>query len=117
MLRARLKPVKEALERIDRPYPTGCEENAKQNLDRPFVRRLEIPKAKRSAEQSELCQERLSANQALWMRSVDALTDDLARRKSFARTAAIEAAKPAPRPAAYAVANRERTPPGHVHPQ
>jgi hypothetical protein len=110
---ARLKPVKEELERIDKPYRNRLEENAKQKLEPRLREALEIPKAERTAEQAELAKNAEAQIKPLWNEIVDALSaEDLARRKELRRKLhAIEAAKPAPLPAAYAVANMEKTAP------
>ena len=110
---ARLKPVKEELERIDKPIRDRLVENAKQKLEARLREALEIPKDKRSAEQAALAKDAEARIKPQWNEIVDQLTaPDLARRTELRRKLhVIEATKPAPLPAAYAVTNMEKAAP------
>ncbi|HTM47650.1 MAG TPA: DUF1549 and DUF1553 domain-containing protein [Bryobacteraceae bacterium] len=110
---ARLKPIKDALERIDKPARERLIEGAKQKLEPSLREALQIPKAERNTVQAELAKNAEAQIKPLWNEVVDALSpEDLARRRELrVKLHEIEKTKPAPLPAAYAVADMEKAAP------
>src|SRR6266851_3249461 len=110
---ARLKPVQQELEQLEKPYREAVREKRKQKLEPRFRAALEIPKPQRDKEQAELAKNAEEQIKPAWDEIVGALSaEDRVRRTPLReKLHAIQAAKPAPLPAAYAVANMDKPAP------
>src|SRR6185369_5961878 len=101
------------LEQIDKPVRDRIVEDRRHKLEPRLREALEIPKLKRTEEQAELAKNAEAQIKTLWSDIVEALPpEDLARRTALRQKLhAIEATKPPPLPAAYAVTNMEKAAP------
>jgi hypothetical protein len=113
---ARLKPIQQQIDQIEKPYRELIRERRTQKLEPRFREALEIPKTQRNPEQAQLAKDAEDQIKPAWDELVGALSaEDRSRRAALrAQLHAVEATKPEPLPAAYAVANQDKAPPSFV---
>jgi hypothetical protein len=113
---AQLKPIQEQIDQIEKPYRELIRERRTQNLEPQFRQALEIPKAQRNPEQAQLAKDAEDQIKPAWDELVGALSpEDRSRRAALrAQLHTVEATKPEPLPAAYAVANQDKAPPSFI---
>jgi hypothetical protein len=113
---ARLKPIQQQIDQIEKPYRELIRERRTQKLEARFREALEIPKAQRNAEQAQLAKDAEDRIKLAWDELVGAMSaEDRSRRAALrAQLHAVEATKPGPLPAAYAVADQDKAPPTFV---
>ena len=113
---ARLKPIQEQINQIEKPYRDLIRERRTQKLEPRFREALEIPKAQRNPEQAQLAKDAEDQIKPAWDELVGAMNaEDRSRRAALrAQLHAIEATKPDPLPAAYAVVNQDKAPPTFI---
>jgi hypothetical protein len=113
---ARLKPIQQQIEQIEKPYREMLREKRTHNLEPRFRAALEIPKAQRNPEQTQLAKDAEDQIKPAWDELVDALDprDRVDRAALRQQLHAVEATKPAPLPAAYAVSNQDKAPPTFI---
>src|SRR5205823_9076366 len=107
---ARLKPVEQELEQLEKPYREALKEKHRQALEPRLRAALDIPKPHRDREQAELAKNAEDQIKPAWDEIVGALSaEDRARRGPLReKLHAIQATKPAPLPAAFAVVNTDK---------
>jgi len=113
----RLKPVKEALEELTKPYQERVEAESLAKLDAKLQEAWKTPKDKRTPEQKVLAENAKSQIEATWDVVVAAMTpEDREKRAALrVRLHEVEATEPDPLPAAYAyVNNKEEAPQAYV---
>ncbi len=110
---ARLDPVKKEIAELEKPYREKLKEQRKARLEPKYRAVLEIPADKRTPEQKQLAKDAETQITPMWDEIVGALTSaDRERRTALrARLHQIEMEKPAPLPAAFAVADMAGDPP------
>jgi hypothetical protein len=113
---ARLKPIQQQIDQIEKPYRELIRERRTQKLEPRFRQALEIPKAQRTPEQAQLAKDAEDQIKPAWDELVGALSaEDRSRRAALrAQLHVVEATKPEPLPAAYAVANQDKAPPTFI---
>src|ERR1700722_18623241 len=111
--KARLKPITDQIEEIEKPYRQKIEAEKKAQLDASHAAALSTPKDKRTAAQEVLAKEAQDQIKIAWDEDVGVITSGERGRRSALRrqTHPINLDKPAPPPAAYAVSSVEKDPP------
>ncbi len=113
----RLKPVKDALEQLAKPYEQRLEAEGLAKLDPKLQAAWKTPKDKRTPEQKVLAENAKSQIEPTWDVVVAAMTpeDREKRAKLRVRLHEIEATEPDPLPTAYAYVNtKEPAPQAYV---
>lgn len=110
---ARLKPIQAQIDEIEKPYRQTLREQRIQKLEPKYRGALDISKEQRNAEQKQIAKDAEDQIKLAWNDLVDALSaeDRLRRAKLREQLHAVQATKPAPLPAAYAIANMEKAAP------
>jgi hypothetical protein len=113
---AQLKPIQQQIDQIEKPYRELIRERRTQKLEARFREALEIPKGQRNAEQAQLAKDAEEQIKPAWDELVGALSaEDRSHRAGLrGQLHAIEATKPEPLPAAFAVANQDKAPPTFI---
>jgi len=113
---ARLKPIEEAIAKIEKPYREKLREQKKQMLPAELKAVLDIPKAQRNDQQKAQARDAESQSSSSWDEVLATLTpeDREARAKLRLQLHAIELDEPQPPLTAYAVADAETAPETHI---
>ncbi|MEZ5351742.1 MAG: DUF1549 and DUF1553 domain-containing protein [Bryobacteraceae bacterium] len=113
---ARLKPIKDAIAEIEKPYRDRLRDAKKAKLDPVFLAVLDVPKDQQNDEQKRLFKEASAQIKVSWDDVVNVLAPaDRDRRAALRRQMhRLEYEKPEPPPAAFAVANMEAAPATHI---
>lgn len=113
---ARVKPIEDAIKAIEKPYRDQLTEEKKAKLDPKLRSLLEVPKEKLSEADRILQKNAKEQSSPSWDEVLAQLTpEDRIRRTALRQQLhAINLDAPEPAPAAYAVANAEKTPETHV---
>ncbi len=113
---ARLEPIREQLEQIEKPYREQATALKREKVAAEFLAVLEIPEKRRTEEQKRLAEEAEDQLKAAWYDVVALIPEDVkARRQALRdRMHAIELERPDPPRGAYAVKNLGEAPPTHV---
>jgi len=113
---ARLKPLQSQIDEIERPYRQTLREQRVQKLEPKYRAALDIPKEQRNPEQTQIAKDAEDQIKLAWNDVVDALSaEDRARRaKLREQLHAVQATKPAPLPAAFAVGNLDKAEPTFI---
>ena len=109
----RLKPVKEALEQLAKPYQDGIETKALANLEPKLQEAWKIPKDKRTKDQEVLAENAKAQIEPTWDIVLAAMTpeDREKRAKLRIRLHEVEASEPDPLPTAYVYVNQKEPAP------
>ncbi len=113
---ARLKPVKDQLAEIEKPYSKRLREEKVAKLEPRFRDALAVPKDQRNEEQKRLAKEAEAQVKVPWYELLAAIpAEEKARRAELRKQMhAIENEKPDPLPAAFAVVNKDTAHPTHI---
>jgi len=116
---ARLKVVQDELEQIEKPYRAALTEKHKLALEPQYRAALELPKPQRNPEQALLAKNAEEQIKPAWDEIVGSLSaEDRTRRGPLReKLHAIQATKPAPLPAAFAVVKHGQACAANIHPQ
>jgi hypothetical protein len=114
--KAKLVPVKKAIEAIEKPYRDRLREEKRSKLEPALKEALEVPKEKRTENQQKLAKAAMSQVGLSWDEVVAVLTPEDKQRRATLRKQMhdIELAQPDPVPTAYAVSNMGGAPTIHV---
>ncbi|MFN0165933.1 MAG: DUF1549 and DUF1553 domain-containing protein [Bryobacteraceae bacterium] len=109
----RLKPVKDKIAEIEKPYRDRLKAAKVARLDPSLRAALDVPKDKRNEEQKVLAKDAESQIAVSWDELVDALTPEERTRRAGLRAEMheIERNKPRPLAGAFAVVNMDQPPP------
>ena len=112
----RLKPIKDQLAEIEKPYREQAKALKREKVAPEFLAALAIPKERRTEEQKRLAEEAEAQLKPPWYDVVALIPEDLkARRRTLReRMHAIELERPDPPRGAYAVKNLGEAPTTHV---
>jgi hypothetical protein len=110
---ARLKPIKERIAEIEKPYRDKLTALKKAKLSPKLLAALDIPKEKRTPEQEKLAKDAQAQIAISWDQLLDALEPGDLRKRAALREQMHEIARhaPDPAPAAFAVVNTDKDPP------
>lgn len=113
---ARLKPIKDRIAEIEKPYRERLRAAKVVRLAPALRAALDVPKEQRTEEQQKLAKDAESQVGISWDELVDALKPEDAARRTALRAEMHELARraPAPPPAAFAVANLAEAAPTHI---
>jgi hypothetical protein len=113
---AKLKPIKDAIEAIEKPYRERIEAEKKSKLEPRYLAVLDIPKKEQTEEQQRLFKEASAQIKVAWDTLVAALTpEDKEKRAALRRQMhRLEYEEPEPPAAAFAVKNMEQPPATHI---
>jgi hypothetical protein len=109
---ARMKPVKDAIAEIEKPYRERLKKERREKLAPEFLAALDIPKEKRTEEQQRLAEEAGAQIKVSWDDVVAVLTPaDKARRAQLRRQMhALEYEEPEPPRRAFGVVTAPKAP-------
>ncbi len=112
----RTKPIRDQIDEIEKPYRERLMEANRAKLDPKVREAMDVPKGKRTEEQQRLAKEGDAQIKVAWDVLLAVLNpEDKARRAGLRRKMHdIDYEQPAPLPAAFAVANAEKSPPTHI---
>jgi hypothetical protein len=110
---AKLKPIQAQIDEIERPYRETLLKQRIQKLEPKYRSVMDVPKEERTPEQKQLAKDAEDQIKLAWNDVVDALSaeDRTRRAKLREQLHTVQATKPAPMPAAYAVANMDKVVP------
>jgi len=115
--RERLKPVKDALEQLAKPYEERIEAERLAKLDPKLQEAWKTPKEKRTPEQKVLAENANDQIEPTWDVVVAAMPPEVREQRAQLRVRlhAVEATEPDPLPTAYAYVNdKEAAPQAYV---
>ena len=114
--KARLEPIENELEKIEKPFREKALGLKKAELDPHFRKALETPKERRNESQERLANEAEGQIKPMWYDVVALIPDDIkARRRELRRQMhVINLEQPDPAAAAFAVANQDEAPATHI---
>ncbi|MCC6538849.1 MAG: DUF1549 domain-containing protein [Bryobacterales bacterium] len=113
---AKLKPIKDRIAEIEKPYRERIIAERKAKLEPPFAAALAVPKDQRNEEQKRLAKEADDQIKPRWDDVLEIIpADERARRAELRKQMhRIEYEEPEPPAAAFAVVNMEQAPASHV---
>ncbi len=113
---ARLKPVKDQIAAIEKPYRDALMAAKKQTLEPRLRQALDMPEEQRTSEQKILAKDAKSQITPTWDEVLAQVAPaDKARRTGLRKQLhQIEYTQPAPVPTAYAVAGTSQAPPTYI---
>jgi len=113
---ARLEPIKQELEAIEKPFQSEVRARKRSQLDPEHRAALEVAEESRGELQKRLAKEATALIKPVWYEIVPLMPDDVKSRRSGLRQRmhALELEKPDPPAAAYGVAGLEEAPETHV---
>jgi hypothetical protein len=113
---ARLKPIKDAIQEIEKPYRDRIREERKAKLEARHQAALEVPKDKRTEEQKVLAKEAEAQIKVSWDDVVAVLSAQDRDKRTALRQQMhrLEYERPEPVATAFAVANMEKAPATHI---
>jgi hypothetical protein len=114
--KAKLDPVKRAIDTIEKPYRERLKEEKRAMLEPALKAALDVPKEKRTEEQQKLAKAAMAQVGVSWDEVVAVLSPEDKRRRAGLRKQMhdIELTEPDPVPMAYAVANTGGAPKIHI---
>ncbi len=106
---ARVKPIKDQLKEIEKPFNDQVRERKRANLAPEFIAALEVPEDDRNEEQTRLAKEAESQISPVWYEIVPLMPSDVKQRRAELRSElhTLELHRPDPPAAAFAVENME----------
>ncbi|MEZ5404314.1 MAG: DUF1553 domain-containing protein [Bryobacteraceae bacterium] len=113
---AKLKPIKDAIAEIEKPYRERLKEAKKAKLEPAYLAVLDIPKEQQTGEQKTLFKEASAQIKVSWDELVAALEPaDKEKRAGLRRQMhRLEYEEPEAPMSAFAVANMDAVPPTHI---
>jgi hypothetical protein len=113
---ARLKPIKDLIAEIEKPYNQRLREAKVAKLDPKLREALEAAKEQRNETQKRLAKDAEAQVKVPWYELVAAIPEDQKARRAELRRQmhAIDQERPAALPAVFAIINKEKAPPTYV---